>query len=64
MFGPAVVFDGAIAQAYPTRRMLGDFLVMGDQHHGLSFRVQLVKQLEHGGRAARVEVAGGLVGQQ
>ena len=42
---------------------VGHPLVMGHQHDGLALLVEVVNQFEHLLAGARVEVAGGLIGQ-
>ena len=43
--------------------MVGDVVLVGDQDDRAALGVQLLEQAEHVGGRARVEVAGGLVGE-
>ena len=45
--------------------MRGEFLVVCDQDERCAaFLVKLEQQIDHGGAGARIEIAGGLVGEQ
>ena len=54
----------AVAEAHHALGRGGHVLLVGDEHDGAPGPVQLVQQRQHVGARARVQVAGGLVGQE
>ena len=56
--------EAAVPEAHYALGRLGHVLLVGDEHDGAPGPVQLVQHAQHVGAGARVQVAGGLVGQQ
>src|SRR3954462_6919479 len=62
--GGLVGGDLAVAQGHLAPGVLGDVRLVGDQDHGVARPVELVEELHDLLGSGRVEVAGGLVGEQ